>query len=81
VLIDSRGYGRSTRDASPYSYEWMASDVLAVMDALHVEKVAIVGWSDGACIDLILAMTAPSRGEGVFFFACNMDPSGMLEFV
>ncbi|MGO8048367.1 alpha/beta fold hydrolase, partial [Rhizobium johnstonii] len=35
VLIDSRGHGRSTRDARPYSYELMASDVLAVMDALQ----------------------------------------------
>ncbi|MDR9776827.1 alpha/beta hydrolase [Rhizobium hidalgonense] len=81
VLIDSRGHGRSTRDISPYSYELMAADVLAVMDELHLEKAAFIGWSDGACIALILAATAPSRVEGVFFFACNMDPSGTLEFV
>ncbi|ARO29214.1 alpha/beta hydrolase family protein [Rhizobium sp. NXC14] len=81
VLIDSRGHGRSTRDVSPYSYELMAADVLAVMDELRLERAAFVGWSDGACIALILAMTAPSRVEGVFFFACNMDPSGTLEFV
>jgi pimeloyl-ACP methyl ester carboxylesterase len=30
VLIDSRGHGRSTRDARPFSYQLMASDVLAV---------------------------------------------------
>lgn len=81
VLVDSRGHGRSSRDSRPYSYELMAADVLAVMDELHLEKAAVVGWSDGACIALILAMTAPSRIEGVFFFACNMDPSGTLEFV
>jgi Serine aminopeptidase, S33 len=34
ILIDSRGHGRSTRDSRPYTYELMASDVLAVMDAL-----------------------------------------------
>ncbi|OWV92459.1 alpha/beta hydrolase [Rhizobium sp. R635] len=81
VLVDSRGHGRSSRDSRPYSYELMAADVLAVMDELHLEKAAVVGWSDGACIALILAMTAPSRIEGIFFFACNMDPSGTLEFV
>ena len=32
VLIDSRGHGRSTRDGTPYSYDLMASDVLAIMD-------------------------------------------------
>jgi pimeloyl-ACP methyl ester carboxylesterase len=76
VLIDSRGHGRSTRDARPYTYELMASDVLAVMDALHLERAALVGWSDGACIALVLASKKPMRVSGVFFFACNMDPSG-----
>jgi pimeloyl-ACP methyl ester carboxylesterase len=76
VLIDSRGHGRSTRDARPFSYELMASDVLAVMDALHLEKSVLVGWSDGAATALVLANRAPSRVAGVFFFGCNMDPSG-----
>lgn len=80
VLIDSRGHGRSTRDAQPYSYEQMASDVLAVMDTLHLEKPALVGWSDGACTALVLAAKHPERAAGVFFFACNMDPSGTKEF-
>jgi len=80
VVIDSRGHGRSTRDERPYSYELMASDVLAVMNALHLDRVALVGWSDGACTALILAATYPSRVAGVFFFACNMDPTGVKPF-
>ena len=79
VLIDSRGHGRSTRDSRPFMYELMASDVLAVMDELRLEKAAVVGWSDGACIALILAMKAPARMAGVFYFGCNMDPSGVKE--
>src|SRR5512135_1227697 len=79
IVIDSRGHGRSTRDAQPYTYELMASDVLAVMDALHIERAGLVGWSDGACTALILAATNPARAAGVFFFACNMDPSGTKE--
>ena len=81
IVIDSRGHGRSTRDTRPYSYELMASDVLAVMDRLKIAKAAIVGWSDGACTGLILARSHPERVSGVFFFACNMDPSGTKEFV
>jgi pimeloyl-ACP methyl ester carboxylesterase len=76
VLIDSRGHGRSTRDSRPYTYELMASDVLAVIDVLKLGNAAVVGWSDGACIALILAMRAPARISRVFFFACNMDPGG-----
>ena len=79
VLVDSRGHGRSTRDSRPYMYELMASDVLAVMDALSLEKAAVVGWSDGACVAMIMAMLSPARIAGVFFFGCNMDPSGTKE--
>lgn len=81
VVIDSRGHGRSTRDTRPYSYELMAADVLAVMDRLEIRKAAVVGWSDGACTGMILGRTHPERISGVFFFACNMDPSGTKEFV
>ncbi|KAJ8098467.1 Alpha/Beta hydrolase protein [Lipomyces tetrasporus] len=79
IVIDSRGHGRSTRDDRPYKYELMASDVLAVMDALRLERASFVGWSDGACISLIVGMSAPDRVAAVFFFACNMDPSGTKE--
>ncbi len=81
TLIDSRGHGRSTRDAQPYSYDLMATDVLAVMDRLEIARAALIGWSDGACTALLLASQAPLRAAGVFFFACNMDPSGVKEFV
>src|SRR6188508_2647461 len=29
IVIDSRGHGRSTRDEQPYTYELMASDLVA----------------------------------------------------
>ncbi|MCI3135119.1 alpha/beta fold hydrolase [Phenylobacterium aquaticum] len=79
VLIDSRGHGRSTRDDRPYSYELMARDVAAGMDAAGIERAALVGWSDGACTALVLADQAPERVAGVAFFACNMDASGTKE--
>jgi pimeloyl-ACP methyl ester carboxylesterase len=50
------------------------------MDVLGIARAALVGWSDGACTSLILADQAPERVAGVFYFACNMDPSGAKEF-
>ena len=79
IVIDSRGHGRSTRDSRPFSYDLMASDVLAVMDTLHIDKAALVGWSDGACTPWSWLSKSPERAAGVFFFACNMDPSGTKE--
>ncbi|MET3897815.1 pimeloyl-ACP methyl ester carboxylesterase [Devosia sp. UYZn731] len=80
VLIDSRGHGHSTRDGQPYSYDLMARDVLAVMDALKIERAPIVGWSDGACTGLAMSRMAPERVDGVLFFACNVDDSGTRPF-
>jgi pimeloyl-ACP methyl ester carboxylesterase len=79
IVIDSRGHGRSTRDERPFAYELMVSDVLAVMDTRNIQKAGFVGWSDGAVIALILAAKDPARVMGVFYFACNMDPSGAKE--
>lgn len=76
IAIDSRGHGRSTRDARAYRYEDLATDVLAVMNALDIASAPIVGWSDGACTALIMANHHRARVAAVFYFACNMDPSG-----
>ena len=79
ILIDSRGHGRSTRDTEPYRYERMAGDVLAVLDALKIPRVAVLGWSDGAIIAMILAIRTPKRISGVLFFGGNMDPTGLMQ--
>ncbi|GAB4114981.1 MAG: alpha/beta hydrolase [Roseiflexaceae bacterium] len=80
VLIDTRGHGRSTRDDQPYSYRLLASDLVAVLDLLQLDRAVLAGWSDGACTALITADQHPERVAGGFFFACNMDPSGTKEF-
>jgi hypothetical protein len=59
VLIDSSGHGRSTRDARPFSYELMASDVLAIMDAMHIERASAVAL--GHCFTPAVPSTAPPR--------------------
>jgi pimeloyl-ACP methyl ester carboxylesterase len=80
IVVDSRGHGRSTRDDRPFSYDLMASDVAAVLDEVGVARAPIIGWSDGACVAMVLARTEPSRVAGVFYFGCNMDRSGTKEF-
>lgn len=73
------GRSGAPHNERPYTYERMAFDVVEVMDTLNLERAGLVGWSDGACTALILAAQAPPRVAGVFFFACNMDPSGVKQ--
>jgi pimeloyl-ACP methyl ester carboxylesterase len=77
ILIDTRGHGRSTLGTFPLSYELMQSDVIAVMDELHLQKAKFVGWSDGAIMSLITAIKYPERVEAVFAFGANMNLKGV----
>jgi pimeloyl-ACP methyl ester carboxylesterase len=79
IVMDSRGHGRSSRDAQPYGYDLMASDVTALMDYLKINKAALVGWSDGAIIGLDVAMHHPDRLTKLFAFAANSDPSAVKD--
>ncbi len=79
VVMDSRGHGRSTRDARPYGYDLMADDVVGLMDFLKIDKAAIIGWSDGAILGLDIALRHPERLTKLFAFAANSDPSGVAD--
>jgi len=77
IVADSRGHGRSTRTAEPYGYDLMASDYLALLDYLKVDKVALVGWSDGGIIGIDIAMHHPERLERLFAQAANTKVEGV----
>ena len=79
IVMDSRGHGRSSRDDKPYGYDLMASDVVALMDYLKIDKAALIGWSDGAIIGLDIAMHHPQRLSKLFAFAANSDPSAVKD--
>ena len=81
VLVDSRGHGRSSRDARPYGYDLMADDVVALLDTLHIARADVVGWSDGAILGLDLAIRHPDRVGKIFAFAANTVTSGVQEGV
>jgi pimeloyl-ACP methyl ester carboxylesterase len=81
IVMDSRGHGRSTRDARPYGYDLMADDVVGLMDALKVPKADVVGWSDGGILGLDLAIRHADRVGKIFAFAANTVPSGVKDDV
>jgi pimeloyl-ACP methyl ester carboxylesterase len=81
ILIDSRGHGRSTRDERPYGYDLMTDDVVAVLDALKIQKADVVGWSDGGILGIDLALRHKDRVGKVFAFAANTVTSGVVDGV
>ena len=77
IAADSRGHGRSTRSAQPYGYALMASDVVALMDYLKIDKASIVGWSDGGIIGLDIAMNYPERLTRLYAYGANTNVAGL----
>jgi pimeloyl-ACP methyl ester carboxylesterase len=81
IVMDSRGHGRSTRNSSPFGYDLMADDVIALMNGLKVGKADIVGWSDGGILGLDLAIRYPDRVGKIFAFGANTRTSGVKDGV
>jgi pimeloyl-ACP methyl ester carboxylesterase len=79
IAMDSRGHGRSTWDGGPITYHQMAEDVIGLMDALHIPKAAIVGWSDGAIIGLDLEIHHPERITRLFADGANSNTAGVVD--
>lgn len=77
IVADSRGHGRSTRTDEPYGYDLMASDYLALLDFLKVDKTALVGWSDGGIIGIDIALHHPERLTRLFAQAANVTTDGV----
>ncbi len=56
VVIDSRGHGNSDFGGSQLSLGTMAVDLVNVLESLGLNKVNIVGFSDGANIAMLTAI-------------------------
>ncbi|MBJ6132600.1 alpha/beta fold hydrolase [Ochrobactrum sp. Q0168] len=81
IVADSRGQGRSTRTSEPLTYGLMADDYVALLDFLQIDKVDLVGWSDGGIIGLDIAMRYPERLKSLFAQAANVSPEGNTGYI
>ena len=78
IVVDIRGHGRSAFDDQPITDQLMASDTLALLDQLKIQKVSFVGWSEGGVIALDIAINHPERVNKVVAYGANYNVSGML---
>jgi 3-oxoadipate enol-lactonase len=63
LRYDSRGHGSSDVSPGPYDIGLLARDVLALLDALELERVRFCGLSIGGMVGMWLAANAPARIE------------------
>lgn len=68
IAPDLRGFGDSDKPAGPFGAAEHAADLLALLDALGIERAGVVGHDVGGAIMQPLARLAPDRVAGLFFF-------------
>jgi 3-oxoadipate enol-lactonase len=61
VRYDRRGHGKSGVSPGPYTMERLGRDVLAILDALRIDKVNWCGLSMGGMVGQWLGAHAPAR--------------------
>jgi DNA-binding SARP family transcriptional activator/pimeloyl-ACP methyl ester carboxylesterase len=68
IRFDKRGTGLSDRPAGVQTLEERMEDARAVLDAVGLERVHVLGWSEGGPLAMLLAATHPQRVESLVLY-------------
>ena len=79
LALDSRGQGNSSADSTRLTYELLADDAAAFLDAVGVDSANVLGWSDGGNIGLLLALRHPRKVKKLASMAAVLynDPTSV----
>lgn len=61
VAPDQLGFGKSSKPVAPFSFDTMAAETVALLDALNLPRVDVVAHSMGGMLAVRLARNAPAR--------------------
>jgi pimeloyl-ACP methyl ester carboxylesterase len=74
IIADSRAQGKSADPGDSLSYEMMADDYAALLDAMKVDSADVIGWSDGGINALLLAIRHPEKVKKLASTGANLVP-------
>jgi len=75
VLADSRSQGKSLDPEHPLTFEMMADDYAALLDALHIDSADVIGYSDGGIVALLMAIRHPEKVKRLASTGANLWPN------
>lgn len=79
--LDTRGHGKTPRGDAPFTIRQFADDLKDFMDARHIEKAHLLGFSDGGNIAMVFAMKYPERVDRLILDGANLDAKGVKRSV
>ena len=74
IAVDSRAHGKTVDGRDSLTFEMMADDFSALLDAMHIPSAYVIGWSDGGIDALVLAMRHPSQVIKLASSGANLVP-------
>jgi len=74
IIADSRAQGKSVDNGDSLSYEMMADDYAALLDAMKIDSAYVIGWSDGGINALLLAIRHPGKVKKLAATGANLVP-------
>jgi pimeloyl-ACP methyl ester carboxylesterase len=76
-LPERRAHGRTADVPGPITYEIMAQDTIAFIEAVGIERAHLVGWSDGALVGLLVALWRPELVGKLVLMAQSVNWEGV----
>jgi pimeloyl-ACP methyl ester carboxylesterase len=78
IMPDFRGSGRTIHSGGPISYNLLADDMTALIDALHLDQPLICGYGDGGHVATIIGIRKPTSVRAIVnhggYDLLNPDP-------
>ena len=75
IAVDQRGFGGSDHPESGYTFQELAADAVALLDALDIERAAIVGHSFGSFVGREVAIAHPQRVTALVLIGTGFSTS------
>ena len=75
IAVDQRGFGASDHPETGYTFQELAADAVALLDALDIERAAFVGHSFGSFVAREVAIARPERVTSLVLIGTGFSTS------
>ena len=80
IVFDNRGSGLTETSAAAFSIATLAEDAASLLQALHIEKAHVVGWSMGGNVAQELALCYPEKVGALVLMSTYMKEPDRSRF-
>ena len=78
IAVELQAHGRTSDRDAPESFQQDANDVVALLKYLKVDKANFLGFSDGGCTTMQIAISHPGIVNKIVIVSANYKRDGMI---